>query len=73
MNLLPSHSAMMLNLTALLRILEQGASQATGLCHAVAEHLVLSCLIDEDVLEHVKVHHSPRVVDLDAWSLVRCS
>ena len=36
----------------------QGTSQATGCCHAVAEHLVLSCLIDEDVPEHVKVHHS---------------
>lgn len=36
----------------------QGTSQATGCCHAVAEHLVLSGLIDEDVPEHVKVHHS---------------
>lgn len=54
-----SHDAA--NSTALLRILGQGTSQATGFCHAVAEHLALSCLIDEGVPEHVKVHHSPCV------------
>ena len=45
----------------LLRVLGQSSSQATAFCHAVAEHRVLSCLIDEDVPEHVEVHHSPCV------------
>jgi len=46
-------------LTALLRILDKALLMQ--LDFAMLWLNILYCLIDEDVAEHVKVHHSPRV------------